>query len=437
MSFVCRYNEKKDKHWAKKMSELVGHILGELIEREGTTLLADPFRLKSMLEELCPDEHRAARLMLIGLGREIPQQLIQNQESPEATLRALSLKLQQENHLAQRFARWIVETWAAVLGIIPPPLEPRNIFAEAAEEYRNALRATWATGQLNANLEAQLNILSQQLLLEDKDRERIRKEVHEEYQRKRRGQQMANNPDIWIPPIENSLGMSFIRVEPGRFMMGSPPYEGERESNETLHEVTLTQAYYLQTTPVTQAQWHEVMGQNPSDFKGAELPVENVSWNDIVTQFLPRLNQRGEGNYRLPTEAEWEYATRAGSTQAYGQRDDASHLDSHAWYNNNSNFQTQPVKQKKPNPWGFYDMHGNIWEWCADWYGEYGNEAERDPQGPPSGQGRVMRGGSWFCSAGECRAATRGYMPPETRIRLIGFRLVREDEALIAEGDET
>ncbi|MEZ0368416.1 MAG: formylglycine-generating enzyme family protein, partial [Candidatus Sericytochromatia bacterium] len=183
---------------------------------------------------------------------------------------------------------------------------------------------------------------------------------------------------------------------------------------------------------VTQQQWEAVMGSNPSDFKGAALPVENVSWNDVMTRFIPRLNDMGMGSYRLPTEAEWEYAARAGSWQAYYQREDASQLDTYAWYTNNSRFQTHAVGTKVSNAWGLYDMHGNIWEWCNDWYnGPYSKEPQTDPAGPQRGLGRVMRGGSWFCNAAACRLATRGYMPPETRIRLIGFRLVRELDHLL------
>jgi formylglycine-generating enzyme required for sulfatase activity len=239
----------------------------------------------------------------------------------------------------------------------------------------------------------------------------------------------------WQALFKNSLEMHFVKIAPGSFNMGSPAYERQREDDETQHQVTLTRSWYMQTTPVTQTQWQAITGSNPSDFKGPELPVENVSWNDIQTVFLPRLNALGEGTYRLPTEAEWEYAARAGSTQAYYLRDDASQLDARAWYNNNSLFQTHPVSQKQPNAWGLYDCHGNVWEWCQDGYhGPYAAAEATDPIGAAGGLGRVMRGGSWFCNASACRSAARGYMPPETRIRLIGFRLVRVDDSLLLGG---
>ena len=207
--------------------------------------------------------------------------------------------------------------------------------------------------------------------------------------------------------------------------MGSPTSEPNRFSNETLHSVTLTQGYYLQTTEVTQAQWQGVMGSNPGYFKGANLPVENVSWNDIQ-QFIQLLNQRGEGTYRLPTEAEWEYAARAGTTTPWSCGSSESCLNQVAWFNTSSSSgQTQPVGQKQANAWGLYDMHGNVWEWVQDWYGTYPSGSVTNPQGSSTGVNRVARGGSWNPSARYARSAYRYPDSPDTRLNSLGFRLLR------------
>ncbi len=194
----------------------------------------------------------------------------------------------------------------------------------------------------------------------------------------------------------NSLGQTFVLIPAGTFTMGSPSNEPGRYSDETQHQVTLTQPFYMQTTEVTQAQWETLMGSNPSRFSGCPTcPVEQVSWNDIQ-EFITKLNARGEGKYSLPTEAQWEYAARAGSTTAFynggitetgGGYD--PNLDVIGWYYYNSNSKTHPVGQKAPNAWGLYDMSGNVYEWCSDWYGTYPSTAVTDPTGPSSGSSRV------------------------------------------------
>jgi formylglycine-generating enzyme required for sulfatase activity len=168
------------------------------------------------------------------------------------------------------------------------------------------------------------------------------------------------------------------------------------------------------------------MGNNPSQFRGdPNRPVENVSWED-VQEFLRRLNAKEGGTqYRLPTEAEWEYAARAGSTTAYSFGDNSDRLGEYAWYAENSGGTTHPVGQRKPNAWGLYDMHGNVWEWVQDWYGNYPAEAATDPQGPASGSERVGRGGDWHGGAGHCRAAYRLRGSPGNRGGILGFRLLR------------
>ena len=252
------------------------------------------------------------------------------------------------------------------------------------------------------------------------------------------------------PALTNSLGMEFVHIAPDTFTMGSPEDEDGRNEDESQHEVTLTQGYYLQTTEVTQGQWLAVMDNNPSHFKncGENCPVENVSWEDVQA-FIQKLNQReSRYQYRLPTEAEWEYAARSDNQSAFTNGGisqlECGHdpnLDAMGWYCGNSSVDytgcydasswggptcagPHPVAQKQPNDWGLYDMHGNVWEWCQDWYGDYPKGSVTNPRGPSSGGPRVVRGGSWLSSARYCRSAYRGGNLPGDRINYCGFRLV-------------
>jgi len=229
--------------------------------------------------------------------------------------------------------------------------------------------------------------------------------------------------------------MNFVYIKPGIFMMGSPKDEPERNEVERQHRVAFIQGFYMQATEVTQKQWKAVMGDNPSHFKECgNCPVETVSWDD-VQEFIKRLNDiEKTDSYRLPTEAEWEYAARAGSETAYCFGNDAADLGKYAWYSENSEGKTHPVAQKEPNAWSLYDMHGNVWEWCQDWYDDYPfvysilmGDILMDPTGPDTGSYRVRRGGSSFFSASYCRSAYRISLPPPgNRDRGLGFRLVRE-----------
>lgn len=222
-------------------------------------------------------------------------------------------------------------------------------------------------------------------------------------------------------------GMEFVYIPPGAFTMGSPTTEEGRDEDEKQHRVTLTKGFFMQTTEVTQGQWKEVMGGNPSRFPrcGDDCPVEAVSWNDIQS-FIGKLNQReGKDRYRLPTEAEWEYAARAGHTTRFSFGDDSARLRLFAWYRVSSGGKTHAVGSKKPNAWGLYDMHGNVWERCQDWYGAYPEGAATDPTGPPSGTYRVLRGGSWFRVHRSVRSANRYPYSPRVTSNQIGFRLLR------------
>jgi len=217
----------------------------------------------------------------------------------------------------------------------------------------------------------------------------------------------------------------FVWIPPGTFVMGSPSSEGGRDADEVQHTVTLTQGFWMSDHEVTQGEYQAVMGNNPSYFKGdLNRPVETVSWDEAVL-YCQKLTEReraagritAQQAYRLPTEAEWEYAARAGTTGArYGE------LDTIAWWNGNAGNQTHPVKQKAPNAWGLYDMLGNVWEWCSGRYGDYPTGSVTDPTGSPSGSLRVHRGGGWDGDARHARSADRSRLDPGYRYYDLGFR---------------
>jgi formylglycine-generating enzyme required for sulfatase activity len=231
------------------------------------------------------------------------------------------------------------------------------------------------------------------------------------------------------------LELRFISA--GKFTLGSPATEAKRTENETPHRVTLTQPFYMGKFPVTQEQYEALMGKNPSLIKAPRNPVEFVSWND-AQDFCTKLSKKSGKTVKLPTEAEWEYACRAGSTTAYYFGDNPAALADYGWFSDNSdskpgdkkafaNKMTHPVGLKKPNAWGLYDMHGNVCEWCQDWVDKFTEQPAVDPQGPAAGKARVMRGGSCNLAAGDCRSAFRIAYPPERisgHVGGFGFRVV-------------
>ncbi|MEP6707051.1 MAG: formylglycine-generating enzyme family protein [Pyrinomonadaceae bacterium] len=209
---------------------------------------------------------------------------------------------------------------------------------------------------------------------------------------------------------KNPNGMEFAYIPAGSFQMGD-------SNNGPIHAVTISQGFYLGKTEVTQAQWVAVMGRNPSHFKGGNLPVEMVSWVD-VQGFIRKLNARGNWTYRLPTEAEWEYAARAGTTGDY-----AGNVNSMAWFDANSGSKTHTVATKEPNAWGLYDMHGNVWEWTADWFGEYASGSVTDPKGAVTGSRRVQRSGCFHLFDFFSGSAYRNGVDPSARSNDLGFRI--------------
>ncbi|OHB66298.1 MAG: hypothetical protein A2Y77_06600 [Planctomycetes bacterium RBG_13_62_9] len=246
-----------------------------------------------------------------------------------------------------------------------------------------------------------------------------------------RQRQAAQQLGLPVEVRTRVTGIVLRLIPAGTFMMGSPSNEsGRRDDEGPQHQVTLTKPFYCGQFEVTQGQWQQVMGSNPSysTDAGPDAPVEQVSWDDCQA-FLNKLCEMegvSEGTYRLLTEAEWEYACRAGTMTAYCFGDSAVVLGDYAWYYGNSPNGTHPVDQKKPNAFGLHDMHGNVWEWCVDWSGEYLSEPQIDPLGPPSGVlHRVVRGGGWVSDAGGCRSADRGKGSLDDRDSDLGLRLAR------------
>ena len=244
----------------------------------------------------------------------------------------------------------------------------------------------------------------------------------------------VSNHVVQLVALSRKLKLAMVKIRAGSFIMGSREEEFGYDKDEKMHRITLTQDFWIGKYPVTQEEYEALMGSNPSHFKMAKYPVENVSWDD-ARAFCEKLNRRYARvlplNYRfdLPTEAQWEYACRGGTETALNSGkeltsgiDSCFNLDEVAWYSGNSRGRSHTVGRKRPNAYGLCDMHGNVWEWCRDWYGYYCGD-ETDPTGPPTGAGRIFRGGSWYDSAARCRAAYRSYASPGNRSFDVGFRI--------------
>jgi sulfatase modifying factor 1 len=236
-----------------------------------------------------------------------------------------------------------------------------------------------------------------------------------------------------VPPknFTNSIGMKFVWIPPGSFVMGSPKEEKERSDNETQHKVTLTRGFYMGVYTVTQEQWKEIMGNNPSQFKGEKnLPVEMVSWDDCQ-EFIKKMRKKDKKPYRLPSEAEWEFCCRAGTTTPFHfgetiSTDQANYFGEAVYGNGKKGIyrkKTTPVGSFPANAWGLHDMHGNVLQWCQDMYGDYPQKDVVDPTGPEKGEVPVLRGGSWNLYPDGCRSAYRLWDVPDHRNDTFGFRL--------------
>lgn len=225
----------------------------------------------------------------------------------------------------------------------------------------------------------------------------------------------------------NSSDIEMVYVAGGTFTMGASPNDlAARYNEEPAHSVTVS-GFYIGKYEVTQKQWVEIMGSNPSNYKGDELPVENVNWND-VQEFILKLNAKTGKKYRLPTEAEWEFAARGGNKSKGYKYSGSNKISAVACYRDRLGSKTQPVGTKAPNELGIYDMSGNVCEWCSDCYGIYSSDPQTNPKGPSSGSDRVIRGGSFFHNAEHCRVSSRTFCLSEYGLFSIGFRLVLDAE---------
>ena len=222
-----------------------------------------------------------------------------------------------------------------------------------------------------------------------------------------------------LSKVAAAIEKEMVLIPSGKFKMGSPELEAGRENDETQHEVTLTKPFYMGQYEVTQEQWEAVMGGNPSSSKGAKLPVTDVSWKDCQ-EFIEKLNASTKGGYRLPTESEWEHACRAGTSTAYSYGDSLTKSDA-----NVNGESTKAVGSYKPNAFGLYDLHGNVWEWCNDWTADYPKGAVTNPKGVATGDRRVLRGGSFGSYVSEARSSNRSNGAPSNRYVFVGFRLAR------------
>ncbi len=251
---------------------------------------------------------------------------------------------------------------------------------------------------------------------------------------KPKAKQTAPDKPVFIDPtkpaVANSIGMKFVWMPPGTFVMGSPEEEKGVKRDETQHKVTLTRGFYMSVHTVTQEQWQAVMGNTPSYFKGEKnLPVEQVSWDDCQA-FIKKLRETDKKPFRLPTEAEWEYACRAGTTTPFHFGEtistDQANYNGDTYANGKAGVnrgKTTPVGSFPANAWGLHDMHGNVFQWCQDWKGGYPPNDVVDPPGPDAGNARIVRGGSWFFSPESCRSGSRDFAAPDLRAWWLGFRV--------------
>ena len=374
--------------------------IAEILVRHGTGVTDDPVRLRNLLRDYCTSESCRREINVTvqfarsGLLRSI---LGMDKRTPaEVHLNRLVAILHDDYGIDQALARNVVETWMGLFVdrqaasgsnyVLPAP-KSRVEDCPVCDETFVPLASSSST-RYQADAESKL-------------RPGVTKAVG----------------------LGGGVQMVLVWCPAGSFVMGSPETESSRGNDENPHHVTLTRGFWLCKHPVTQQQWSVIMGANPSTFKGQKFPIETVSWDDCQS-FIKKMNAKPMcrnsefGVFRLPAEAEWEYACRAGTTGQY-----AGKLDALGWYTNNSGRSTHTVGSKKANALGLFDMHGNVWEWCQDWYGAYPGTVI-DPKGPTSGTYRVRRGGGWYNFADGCRSANRSSSSQQTRDNSFGLRLV-------------
>jgi formylglycine-generating enzyme required for sulfatase activity len=335
------------------------------------------------------------------------------------------------------------EAFAQALAVKPDDLDAAlRVWKELASKYPEKTDASAKVKELQNRIRERDEAIRQAELEKQRERHKRTEEIRSETQKKSDTAQAEPKQSL-VFDIGDGVSIDMVYIPAGNFRMGSPKNEtGLWKEEVPAHRVELD-GFWMSKFPVTQAQYHAIMESNPSNFQkkivlskgflgfGRDVkkeinpnhPVEKVSWNDAM-EFCRKLSDRTGKSFTLPTEAQWEYACRAGTTTRYYFGDVASHLGEYAWYSENSNRQTHPVGQKKPNAWALYDMHGNVWEWCLDWYGSYKAATNRNPSGPGSGSYRVARGGGWSGNAGGCQSTNRGRGAPSITYLFLGFRIV-------------
>lgn len=387
------------------MDDRPRQVLKQLLAKYRLALCDQPGRCRGLLldelEGACEAEVNTLLLTLqYGIVEELRE--VAGPQIPELLLSQLVQKLRRRVPLDESAAHWAVEVWAEALALCLSAL-PLSPLPPVSSPYSAASSPPSLYG---------------------------RHTPQQHIPRTSRFASASSLPPLPIPSptLHNSLGMGFVLIPAGTSQMGSNDRDAWR-NEQPVHTVRITKPFYLSKHEVTQGQWQAAMGGNPSRFTGdPHRPVEQVSWNDVQT-FIRRLNaQERKMLYRLPTEAEWEYAARAGTRTRWSFGEDASQLGLYAWYGDNADNRTHPVGQLQPNPWGLYDMHGNIWEWVEDRYESYTAGPAVDPMGPFIGWYRANRGGGWNNHARLCRSANRNADPPDHRSGSHGFRLLRTVE---------
>jgi len=382
------------------MNDIARDKLKELVRRFGTSLADDSSRCRGMLKDVCGEYRKEIAGLLAALEEKVPAELLDSPISLDITRARLSKKLEEDRGLAKDVAVWAVDSWALALNLVD----------------ENELKTTNSVAAVSPKPSRSQSLpnptLSTPSLPPPPNPVRVNSTPPLATPKNIRG---------YIEVLGKGIKIEMVKIPAGSFAMGSPGSGDEAP----LHRIDVGE-FYMGKYTVTQSQYQEIAKSNLSDFKGANLPVETVNWHD-AKNFCQYLNIYSGKNYRLPSEAEWEYACRAGSTGSYCFGDDENLLEQYAWYGKNSGDITHPVGQKKPNGYGLYDMHGNVWEWCEDAWHENYNGAPIDGSAWVSGgdtNKSLVRGGCWFNDAYYCRTAYRSWVAPDYRGNAFGFRVV-------------